>query len=116
MDKGETYHEALMREVKEETGLIVRPESIREIGEVIEVREDIYKAGVKYIAHSYHYYCDVEDEVTETSMTESELRRGYHLAWESIDEIIRSNETNRKDAWVDRDTTFLKWLKDTGEK
>ena len=52
VDKGETAVEALIREVKEETGLRVIEESIQEIGEVLELREDVYEKGKKYIAHT----------------------------------------------------------------
>ena len=35
-EPGENYEQTLIREVKEETGLYVRPESICELGEIIE--------------------------------------------------------------------------------
>ena len=111
VDKGETVEDALIREVREETGLQVIRESIREIGEVLELREDIYEKGKKYIAHSYHYFCEVSDEVVKTSMTKSELNQGFHLSWATIDEIIEGNKKYRKEKWTDRDTEFLKWLK-----
>lgn len=111
MDRGETAEEALIREVREETGLQVIPESIREIGEVLELREDIFEKGKKYIAHSYHYFCEVAEEIVQTAMTKSEMDKGYHLAWATIDEVIEENKKNRKEKWTDRDTEFLKWLK-----
>lgn len=111
VERGETVEEALIREVREETGLQVRRDSIREIGEVLELREDIYEKGKKYVAHSYHYFCEVEEETSETAMTKSELEKGYHLAWATIDEIIAGNMECRDEIWTDRDTEFLKWLK-----
>jgi len=110
IEQGESIEQALAREVQEETGLVILPKSIRAIGEVTEIREDIYEKGKKYIAHSYHYFCEVQEEVVATSMTKSEVAKGYHLAWASIEDIIEGNKKYRKDRWVDRDVEFLKWL------
>ena len=111
VDAGETFHDALIREVREETGLLVIPESIEEIGEVLEIREDIFEKGKKYVAHSYYYFCEVKEETVELSMTESEIKKGYHLKWADMDEILKSNESFQNEAWMKRDTKFLKWLK-----
>ena len=78
MDEGETIVDALMREVQEETGLLIIPESMKELGEIVEIRQDIFDENIKYIAHSLHYLCDVEDEMVETDMTESEIKKGFH--------------------------------------
>lgn len=111
MDAGETIVEALMREVREETGLQVIPETIEELGEILEVRRDIFDENTKYIAHSLHYSCEVKDEIVETSMTESEKKKGFHLEWADIDTIIATNEALMKEKWQYRDVEFLKWLK-----
>ena len=57
MDAGESITEALVREVREETGLQVIPETIEELGEILEVRRDIFDENTKYIARSLHYSC-----------------------------------------------------------
>lgn len=106
----ETLEEALIREVREETGLIVKPETIQEIGETLEMRVDCFNDKQKYVAHSYFFFCDVEDETVEVEMTESELRLGYHPAWAPLKEIIEVNEKFCKAYWQDRDLWFLKWL------
>ena len=112
MDKGETIAEALAREVREETGLIIKTETMQELGEILDVHKDIFDGKSKYVAHSLHYSCDVEDELVETAMTESEKAKGFHLAWADIDTIIETNERLMKENWQLRDTKFLRWYKE----
>lgn len=112
MDEGETIAQSLEREVLEETGLVIIPESTKELGEILEVRRDIFDENIKYIAHSLHYSCEVEDKVLETSMTESEKERGFHLAWADIDTVIETNERLMTEKWQLRDVEFLKWYKE----
>lgn len=112
MEKGETIEEALAREVREETGLVIIPETMKELGEILEVRRDIFDENTKYIAHSLHYLCDVEDEIVETAMTENEIKKGFHLVWADIDTIIKTNEAIMTEKWQYRDVEFLKWLKE----
>ena len=112
MDKGESVVEALMREVQEETGLLIIPETMKELGEITEIRRDIFDGTLKYIAHSMHYSCEVKDEIVETAMTESEKEKGFHLAWADIDTIIETNERVMTENWQFRDVEFLKWYKE----
>ena len=49
MEAGETYVEALAREVKEETGLFIIPEKTVGLGEILEVRKDIFDDTKKFI-------------------------------------------------------------------
>ena len=53
----------------------------------------------------------LEDELVETAMTESEIAKGFHLAWADIDTIIEANERLMTEKWQFRDVEFLKWYK-----
>ena len=85
--------------------------TMEELGEILEVRQDIYDETKKYIAHSLHFSCEVEDVLCETAMTESEKQRGFQLAWADIDTIIETNERILTEKWQLRDVEFLKWYK-----
>lgn len=111
VETGEDFIVALEREVSEETGLIVIRESIKELGEVIEMRADELREGCKFVQHSYYYQCDVEDEIAQVHMTEEEIARGYRFKWVDLDEIINTNMNICKENWTFRDTRFLQWIR-----
>lgn len=110
VEKGESHIETIKREVLEETGLIVKENSIREIGEILELRKDIFDDKVKYVCHSYFYFCDVEDEMGEVCMTQSEIDKGFHPVWATAREIVETNRKIGETVVSDRDTAFIELL------
>ena len=108
----ETKLEELAREVREEAGLLVVPESIRECGKVIEKRRDIFEADKIYYCHTYVYFCDVRDEHVAAQMTDSEIRLEYHLSWATPDEIIKANSAFLDKEWIARDTKIVELIKE----
>lgn len=112
VEPGEDLFDALCREVQEESGLVVIRESIREVGEILEKREDLYEKGTVYLCHSYFYFCDAKEEMVECRLTQSELAKGYHLCWATPEEIIAGNAPFVKQPWIYRDTEFIRMLKE----
>ena len=113
IEKNETNIEALIRETKEEAGLIVKPESIIEYGIVTEIRKDIYVDGI-FEQNDFFYICNVEDKTIEQKLTEHEKEIGYILKIVSIEKAISLNEveitTGKK--YSERETFILKSLKE----
>ena len=108
VEPGESRRATLIREVREETGLLVKPETITEIGEILEVREDVFSKGTKYICHTYYYQCEVEAEMVEPELTECEREKGYEPVWETPAAIVRENRRLQAEKpWRGRDTEFL---------
>lgn len=115
VESGEAFCDALCREVQEESGLIVIPETIREIGEIVERRLDIFNKEEIYVCHSLFYFCDVKSERTEAAMTESEIAKGYHLTWATAEEIISGNTPFfDSQPWIFRDTEMIRLLQKEG--
>lgn len=112
LEDGEDYEQALIREVLEETGLHVKKESIRELGEIQEIRKDIFEEKKKYICHSLFYYCEVDGKQEQLHLTASEIAKGYEMKWASPEEVYRRNILIEKDPWIIRDTAFVKMLVD----
>ena len=111
VEPGEKLEDALIREVGEESGLIVIPESIRPIGEIVERRRDLFEKNKIYVCHSCFFFCDAKTEMTQTHMTESEIEKGFHLEWATAQEIIDGNELFcETQPWSFRDREFVKML------
>lgn len=112
MEAGENHVQALIREVREETGLHIIEEEIVELGEIVELRRDIFDATKKYICHSLFYYCKVGEQQDKLKLTPSEEAKGYELKWAEPREIYQRNILIEKDPWIIRDTAFVKMLMD----
>ena len=108
----ESHIVTLVREVREETGLLVIPESVEPIGEILELRQDIFNKGTKYICHSYFYFCDVQEQTVQTQMTQSEIAKGFQPVWETPEVICRRNDAIQTQSWQKRDTEFIRMLLD----
>ena len=81
---------ALIREVKEETGLIVIPETIREFGSVLRRQKGKYPDEI-FEQENFYYTCDVYDEVSSQNLDDYEKEAGFELRVVNIDEAISTN-------------------------
>lgn len=112
MEQGESLQETLVREVCEETGYHVKPDSIREAFLVHERRKGQQDEMI-LIMDSYYYFCEVEDVPGETHLTEAEQEKGYRNAWLSLSEMLARNEKLSdlsKTPWVVREKLIMKEL------
>ena len=62
IEAGETRPQALTREVLEESGLQVRPESIREYGLVHRVQKSDWPGIAFFVQDNFYYLCDVQPQ------------------------------------------------------
>lgn len=108
----ESHVEALRRELREEVGLVLVESSMKELGEITEIRQDIFDADTKYICHSLFYACEVTEERLPITPTASEIKKGYQPAWVTPTEIYETNTRLGTDPWIKRDTAFIKMLLD----
>lgn len=79
IDAGERHIDTLIREVAEETGLIVIPASIKEYGLV--VRKEKGRIDDLFIQENFYYFCEVEKAITSQKLDAYEVEEEYVLEW-----------------------------------
>ena len=77
IEKGETPEQAVVREVREETGCVVRP--VRQFLTISEYYDD-----VRYVSH--YFLCEVIGEGA-TALTENERAAELEAVWEYPDQL-----------------------------
>ncbi|MBQ8921185.1 MAG: NUDIX domain-containing protein [Oscillospiraceae bacterium] len=92
IEPGETQEQALIREMREETGLILRPESIRPYGRVLRKQkgriEDIF------IQENYYYFCEAEDTAAAQELDDYEAEEQFTPELVTAAQAIEANCTH----------------------
>lgn len=119
MDQGEDEYQTLVREVKEETGYDVIPESIKPFGEIEEKRLAVYEPMIWHQINRL-YFCDVYSEQGECEYSKNEKEEGFHQVFYTIEEALEKNERMLEkegmQAWNQREYKTLLLIRDYLEK
>ena len=94
----ETHLEALAREIKEETGMMLIPESVKEFGEVLKIQNgDKSGENTIHIQKNYYYTCKVKEEIGAQELDDDEKELDFVLKFIPIDEAIAVNSAFESD-------------------
>ncbi len=85
----EEHQETLIREVKEEVGLVVIPDSIREFGLVH--RKQKGKIEDIFVQDNFYYLCDVEPEIEMQKLDDYEEEEEFTLEYVTPQHAIDRN-------------------------
>ena len=95
IENNESTIDALIRETKEEAGLIVIKDSIKEYGYVHRVQKADEPSYSKFIQDNYYYICDVENKILEQQLDDYENFEKFTL--ELVDPKIAININRNKE-------------------
>ena len=95
IEKNESTIDALIRETKEEAGLIVIKDSIKEYGYVHRVQKADEPSYSKFVQDNYYYICDVENKILEQQLDDYENFEKFTL--ELVDPKIAININRNKE-------------------
>lgn len=111
VEQGETLTDTLIREVREEAGRDVIPDTVREALLVKERR--MGARGDVVFMDSHYYFCEVSDTVHPQQLVDYEREEGYEVVWLTLAEAIARNEQvmgHPQTPWVLRETTVMREL------
>jgi len=115
INEGESYEEALIREIREETGLIVIPESITEYGGALRLNKSTRFPETVFEQENFNYKCQVLDEVGAQNLDAEEAEEGFELAFVTPEEARRKNRYDdhgpeNGGIWMERENVLLEML------
>lgn len=112
----EDKKEALIREVREEVGMVVIPESIREFGSVLRRQKSDRTENTIFEQENYYYFCDVENSLVDQELDDYENVAEFVLRIVNIDTAIEANDIYKSDIFfnevmIKRDLRMLRLIK-----
>lgn len=116
IESGENIIDALIREVREETGLTVDVSSVREFGSVLRVQLSSYSPDTIFEQENFYYLCDTGAETLPQELDDYELEEGFTLRYVAPRDAITVNRThdhkNYDAALIERESRVLEYLMD----
>lgn len=91
IEPGETLEETLIREVREESGLVVKPNTIKEFGYVRRIEKGRYEDI--FIQDNFYFTCEAETVIVEQDLDAYEAEEHFILEFVPIEHAITVNNT-----------------------
>lgn len=91
IEKGEAKVTALMRETREEAGLMIIPASVREYGYVHRIEKSDRSDDGYFLQDNFYYLCSAEQERIPQDLDDYEAEEGFTLEWVEPDRAIFIN-------------------------
>lgn len=114
IEAGESCKTALIREVQEETGLRVIPDSIKEYGSVLRIQKSTYNDNEIFEQENYYYLCDAEDSLVTQNLDDYESEEGFKLEYVMPDYARNINLTHDHNGYdstlIEREAKVLEMI------
>lgn len=81
IENGENPVEAMVRETREEAGLVVKPETVQEYGYVHRIQKSQKDATECFIQDNYYYLCKVKENSVAQCLDGYEAQEDYVLEY-----------------------------------
>lgn len=91
IEDGENPVDAMIRETREESGLVVLPDTVREYGYVHRIQRSGVDETECFIQDNYYYLCKTADKPVSQKLDGYEAEESYTLEYVDPDAAIRKN-------------------------
>ena len=106
---------AMIRETREEAGLVVKPETVKEYGYVHRVQKSNRDASECFAQDNYYYLCDVENATVAQLLDEYEAAESFTLEYVEPFIAIQKNRSIPHDSlMLEREARVIEMLIDEG--
>ena len=96
IENGENPIDAMIRETREEAGLIVIPETIREYGYVHRIQRSEDDPSECFVQDNYYYLCDAMDSLASQNLDDYEAKESYQLVFTEPAAAIQKNRSMQR--------------------
>ena len=114
IEGGESPVEAMIRETREEAGLLVKPETVREYGLVHRIQRGSRDETECFIQDNYYYLCEAEDTAVPQTLTVNETEERFVPVFTDPETVIEANrrmaERARDPAMFERERRVIEQL------
>lgn len=115
IEAGESHQQALIREIKEETGYDCK-KILQAAGQLQISRPDKLNPSNLYQIAEHYYVCRLSKTPGQQSLSPNELLHNYKIVWVELNDILaislRQQEQSEKvDYWYDSTIIVLNWIK-----
>ena len=114
IEEGEDPIEAMIRETREESGMVVLPETVKEYGMVHRIQRSDKDKTECFVQDNYYYICDVEETIASQDLDVYEAKEEYSLEYIDPETAIQKNrnvgETPYNNMMFEREARVLEML------
>lgn len=93
IENGEDPIAAMIRETREEAGLVVKPETVKEYGYVHRIQKSGKDPLECFVQDNYYYLCQVAQETVPQCLDSYESKENYALEYVDPQVVIRKNRS-----------------------
>ena len=91
IEAGEGTIDAMIREVREEAGIVVKPETVRAYGYVHRIQRSPGNLEEIFLQDNFYYLCEAEEEILPPQMEDYEEEAGFEPVFVDARHAIRVN-------------------------
>lgn len=91
IEDGESPVDAMIRETREESGLVVLPDTVKEYGYVHRIQRSDQDETECFIQDNYYFLCQTADEIVSQELDDYEAKETYTLEYVEPEAAIRKN-------------------------
>ena len=93
IENGENPVNAMVRETREEAGLVVKPETVKEYGYVHRIQKSDGDSTECFVQDNYYYLCEVEEGRVSQCLDNYEVQEEYTLEFVEPELVIKKNRS-----------------------